>query len=76
MFLATTGSTCTGTNEIYSTCGNDGCQRSCSRLIVNDCIPVCGTPACVCAPGFVRNSGRVCVLPFNCRKYCKWLLNF
>lgn len=61
--------TCTGVNEVFSQCGNDGCQRNCNRLDVTGCISVCSNPACICAAGFVRNSIGTCVLPSTCREY-------
>lgn len=57
-----------GTNEIYSGCGNDGCQRRCDRLDVTGCIPSCGTPACICEEGFVRDSIGTCIPISECRK--------
>ncbi|XP_077288590.1 zonadhesin-like [Arctopsyche grandis] len=57
---------CTGPNEIFSVCGNNGCQRSCLRLDVINCIPVCGAPGCICDVGFVRNSAGFCVIPSTC----------
>ncbi|XP_077288557.1 zonadhesin-like [Arctopsyche grandis] len=68
--LFTSIQTCTGPNEVFSRCGNNGCQRSCIRREIRNCIPVCSTPGCICAVGFVRNAVGICVLPFNCRKGC------
>lgn len=67
-FLATV--TCSGANEVLSPCGNDGCQRSCTRLDVTGCTGVCIATGCVCVDGFVRNADGICVLPSTCRKYC------
>lgn len=58
-----------GANEMFSHCGNNGCQRSCARLDVTNCIPICSVPGCVCAAGYVRNSNGVCVLPTSCSEY-------
>ncbi|XP_077288466.1 uncharacterized protein LOC143912888 [Arctopsyche grandis] len=58
--------TCQGINEVFSSCGNDGCQRSCTRTDVSNCIPACSTPGCVCDVGFVRNGAQTCVLPTTC----------
>lgn len=54
---------------MFSTCGNDGCQRSCTRLDTTGCSPLCTLSGCVCVPGFVRNDAGICVLPATCRKY-------
>lgn len=56
-------------NEVYSTCGNDGCQRSCNRLNIANCNPSCTNPGCVCASGYVKNDLNQCILPSMCRKY-------
>ncbi|XP_077288568.1 zonadhesin-like [Arctopsyche grandis] len=61
---------CSGTNEVFSFCGNDGCQRTCNRLDVSACNPVCGAPSCICAAGFVKNSASVCVAPASCTTVC------
>lgn len=66
-FLIEATLACNNPNEIFSTCGNDGCQRSCSRLDVTGCRSVCVASGCVCMIGFVRNSFGVCVLPSSCR---------
>lgn len=58
-----------GNNEIYSGCGNDGCQQRCDRLDVTGCTPICGAPACICEEGFVRNAFGACVPVSECRKY-------
>lgn len=66
IFLALTS--CTGPNQIYSGCGDDNCQRTCNRLNVTSCSPVCSVPACICSPGYVKNSMGVCIAPTECRK--------
>lgn len=58
--------TCPGSNQILSACGDDGCQKTCSNLDPGGCAPRCSTPACICAPGFVRNAQQQCVLPTAC----------
>lgn len=58
---------CTGPNEIFSMCGDDRCQRTCSKSEVIECKSVCSEPGCICAPGFVRSSSGTCVLPSDCR---------
>lgn len=60
---------CNRPNEIYSGCGDDGCQRSCDRLNIVNCGPRCGPPACICAYGFVKNSIGDCVAVSSCRKF-------
>lgn len=57
-----------GPNEIYSGCGDDGCQPRCNRLDITGCIASCGTPACICEEGFVRNLDGVCIPVSDCRK--------
>lgn len=60
---------CTRANEVLSTCGDDCCQRTCQKLDVSGCVPVCTGRACVCAFGYVRDSAGNCILPSMCRKY-------
>ena len=67
--------TCSGANQIFSACGNDNCQRSCTRLVVTGCTPTCGAPGCICAPGFVLDAAGACVLPTACRKYFDMIIN-
>lgn len=59
---------CPNANEIFSTCGNDGCQRSCTRLDVTGCVPICSRSGCICAAGYVKNAMGLCVQANNCRK--------
>lgn len=61
--------TCANPNEVFSTCGDNGCQRTCQRQDLTGCVPVCTVPACVCATGFVRNTAGQCVLPSACREF-------
>lgn len=63
-----------GTNEIYSGCGDDGCQRRCDRLDVSGCATVCGVPACICLDGFVRNINGICVPVCDCRTSNNFIL--
>lgn len=65
-----------GLNEVFSNCGQDGCRRTCNRLDVTNCIPVCTVPSCVCASGFVRNAQGVCVSPAACREDQLFIWNF
>lgn len=65
---------CTGVNEIFSQCGDDGCQRTCTRLDVSNCNPVCSAPRCICVAPYVRNSLGVCVLIETCRKWNIYIL--
>lgn len=58
---------CNRPNQIYSGCGDNGCQRSCDRLDTTNCIPRCGNPACICVNGFVKNSFGDCVTASSCR---------
>lgn len=62
---------CTRPNQVYSGCGDNGCQRRCDRLDVAGCVPICSSPSCICVDGFVRNSIGECVPVSSCRK---WLL--
>lgn len=61
--------TCTRANEVYSGCGDDGCQRRCDRLDISNCVPKCGSPECICANGYVKNSNGNCVAVSSCRMY-------
>lgn len=56
-------------NEVYSVCGNDGCQQTCNRLNIANCVPFCSNPSCVCASGYVKNDLNQCILPSMCRKF-------
>lgn len=68
-------------NEYYSQCGDDGCQDTCpginsrkrNRLRLKDesdtCRPKCSEGACICMPGFVRNSDGACIPSEECREY-------
>lgn len=56
-----------GPNEVYSGCGDNGCQKRCNRLDVTGCIPTCRTAACICANGYVKNTAGVCVAVSDCR---------
>lgn len=56
-----------GLNEIYSGCGDDGCQRSCDRLDISGCTSTCGTAACICLDGYVKDSAGNCVPVSDCR---------
>lgn len=60
---------CIKPNQIYSGCGDDGCQRRCDRLDISNCISKCGPPECICVQGFVKNSFGDCVAVSSCRKY-------
>ncbi|XP_077288665.1 zonadhesin-like [Arctopsyche grandis] len=57
---------CPGPNEVYSACGSDGCQSSCSMPVASGCVPTCSTPRCVCQTGYLRNPSGVCVTPSLC----------
>lgn len=65
---------CTGANEIFSQCGDDGCQRSCTRRETTGCNPVCRASGCICSANFVRNSAGQCVPLTECRTY--YILNY
>lgn len=53
-------------NEVFSTCSNYKCQRTCEKPFRNiNCNEPC-IPGCICAPGFLRNSLRKCVFPEFC----------
>lgn len=54
-------------NEIFSGCGDNGCQRRCNRLVITGCTPSCGAPACICKEGFVKNSDNDCIPVTSCR---------
>lgn len=58
-----------GPNEVYSGCGDDGCQRRCDRQEITGCTPTCGAPACICEYGYVRNIDGNCVPITSCRKF-------
>ncbi|XP_077288640.1 mucin-6-like [Arctopsyche grandis] len=59
---------CRKSNEIYSACGDNGCQPTCSRIDVSSCVPICSTPKCICQPGYVRDALGKCIEPSLCRK--------
>lgn len=63
-----------GANEMFSQCGDDGCQRTCSRRDTTGCVPVCRASGCICLPGYGRNTAGVCELISACRKYTIILL--
>ena len=58
-------------NEVYSECGDNGCQPTCMDLVgepaTEPCIPYCVTHGCICAAGLIRDTdtGR-CVPPSLC----------
>lgn len=73
---------CTLPNEVYTTCGGPGCDSTCPTVFSGRNVPQykyitgkatcpagCSTPACVCAPGYMRDSTTgQCVLIADCRK--------
>lgn len=53
-------------NEVFSDCGNNGCQNTCANPDIaatcnNGCIP-----GCICQPGYFRNTKGKCVPPVEC----------
>lgn len=70
-----------GSNEFYSPCGDDGCQPKCPKIEVmlrsklspvkhhtDICRPECSSAACICKPGYIRDSEGHCIRPEMCRK--------
>ncbi|XP_077291695.1 zonadhesin-like [Arctopsyche grandis] len=54
------------TNEVYSECGNNGCQNTCANPdIAAVCRAIC-TPGCICKEGYLRNTKKVCVPAVEC----------
>lgn len=53
-------------NEVYSECGNHGCQNTCANPnIAKVCRAAC-TPGCICIGNYLRNTKGVCVPYKNC----------
>ncbi|XP_077291694.1 zonadhesin-like [Arctopsyche grandis] len=53
-------------NEIFSECGNHGCQNTCaSPDIAARCRAACN-PGCICKEGYLRNTKKVCVPALEC----------
>lgn len=59
---------CPNPNQVYSACGNDNCLPTCNANNQN-CLRMCTTPGCICAPGFVNNGMGGCIRPTACRKH-------
>lgn len=75
--LTYTATVCTRANEVFTTCGNDGCQGTCSSPTPAGCVPTCiNGGGCVCQTGFVRNAAGNCIPPSTCRKYCLIILDY
>lgn len=60
---------CPGAFEMFSPCGDDGCQKSCRRPDTTGCVSVCRLSGCICIQGYVRNDAGTCVLANTCREY-------
>lgn len=62
---------CYGPHEIYSTCENNDCQRTCESVnSKKHCNAVC-IPGCICGPGFYRNKKGICVMQHHCGEIFK-----
>ena len=53
--------------EVFSMCGQDGCQPTCDNPDTTGCIPQCTTPSCICETGLVRDMNMNCIPPADCR---------
>nr|WIM01348.1 zonadhesin-like protein 11B [Limnephilus flavicornis] len=59
---------CPAANEVYSTCGNDNCVRTCATFGITNynCTSQC-TAGCICDQGFVRETaGGKCIPIVDC----------
>lgn len=53
-------------NEIYSECGFNSCQKSCSLLGQNvACRPSCAA-GCICIDGYIHNDDGLCIKIEDC----------
>lgn len=54
-------------NEVYSECGNDGCQDTCENPILSQLCDSMGCQSgCICKEGYLRNTKGKCVLYEDC----------
>nr|UPQ64758.1 zonadhesin-like protein 2 [Plectrocnemia conspersa] len=66
VYSHTTCAPACGENEVYSECGNNGCQNTCENPTLSwVCKGIC-TPGCICAEGYLKDKNGKCVLPCHC----------
>lgn len=57
---------CCPKNEVYSECGNNGCQNTCANPDIAAICKAACNPGCVCKNTYLRNTKNVCVSAAEC----------